>query len=410
MTLHATLELANAGDARLGDIAEFVRGITFKPEDVIPATDADALLCMRTKNVQETLDLSDVWGIPASFARRTNQILREGDILISSANSWNLVGKCCWIPALERRSTFGGFVTVLRANPLRADPRYLFRWLSTNQVQATLRSFGRKTTSISNLDLNRTLDLVLPLPSLAEQRRIAAILDEADALRTKRRAALAQLDEMAQAIFAEMFGDRAENYPRIPSRALGDLVHVRGGKRLPKGEAYSPHPTPYRYIRVSDFSNGVIDATQLLFLRPETQQQIAQYTVDADDIIISIAGSIGAIAVVAPSIAGANLTENAAKLLPRKPIRYRSRYLADFLRSDAAQAQIGARIGQVTIGKLALFRIEQIMVPLPDLSLQDAYASRIDEVGSLRQVSAASLANLDSLFASLQHRAFRGEL
>ena len=209
---------------KLGDCAKFIRGITFKPEDVISIEDKSAVLCLRTRNVQTELDLSDVWGIPPNFIKRMDQNLLLNDILVSSANSWNLVGKCCSISDLTRPATFGGFVSVLRAEREILDPRYLYRWFSSSLIQTKVRSFGRQTTNISNLDINRCLDLAIPLPPLKEQRRIAAILDQADALRAKRRAALAQLDEMAQAIFVEMFGDPATNRRGWPLVRLGDLA------------------------------------------------------------------------------------------------------------------------------------------------------------------------------------------
>ena len=95
---------------KLGNVAHYLRGINFKPDDVVPLGTMVTVACMRTKNIQESLDCRDVWGVSEDFVRRPEQILQEGDILISSANSWNLVGKCCWIPKLPWKSTFGGFV------------------------------------------------------------------------------------------------------------------------------------------------------------------------------------------------------------------------------------------------------------------------------------------------------------
>src|SRR5438552_8818491 len=98
----------------LGDVAEFVRGINFKPDDVVPTGTPGSVACLRTKNVQAELDLSDVWSVGEQFVRREDQFLQAGDVLVSSANSWNLVGKCSWIPELPGRASFGGFVSVLR--------------------------------------------------------------------------------------------------------------------------------------------------------------------------------------------------------------------------------------------------------------------------------------------------------
>ena len=199
--------MSEAPTRHLGDVASFIRGITFKPSDIVPVGSPGSVACMRTKNVQSELDLSDVWGIPESFVKRADQYLLTGDLLVSSANSWNLVGKCCRVPQLHWPATFGGFISVLRGDPSQIEARYLYNWFSSPRIQVTVRSFGQQTTNISNLNVGRCLRLCLPLPSLPEQRRIAEILDKADALRAKRRAALAHLDTLTQSIFLDMFGD-----------------------------------------------------------------------------------------------------------------------------------------------------------------------------------------------------------
>jgi len=132
--------------------------------------------------------------------------------------------------------------------------------------------------------------------------------------------------------------------------------------------------------------------------------------VNADDVIISIAGTIGLVASVPPAFVGANLTENAARIVPRQPETYRSEWLAFALRTPELQAQIRSLIGQVTIGKLALFRIETLELTLPPLDKQDLFLSRL---ASLREWAAQlrEASNIaDELFASLQNSMFRGEL
>lgn len=177
----------------LGDVATFVRGITFKPEDVVSGEDASTVQCMRTKNVQRELDMTDVWAVPRRFVRRRDQILSPGDVLVASANSWNLVGRCCSIPVLSRESTFGGFVSVLRAADERLLPEYLYSWFSTAQVQALVRSFGQRTTSISNLNLARCLAMTLPLPDTALQAEYCL---QTNAIVEQIAKGRAQIDEM----------------------------------------------------------------------------------------------------------------------------------------------------------------------------------------------------------------------
>lgn len=291
----------------------------------------------------------------------------------------------------------------------RLDRSYLFHFLRTPGFteSATNLAVGVNLPRISPKALST---FAIPLPPLEEQRRIAAILDKADALRAKRRAALAKLDTLTQSIFLDMFGDPATNPKGWPVVSIADICEVKGGKRLPKGEEYSSVPTPFRYIRVLDLKGGRVDESALVYLKPEIQAQIARYVVNTGDVIISIAGSIGLVAPVPESLDGVNLTENAAKLVRRSSGRYEAEFLARFLETDNAQGQIGSHIGQVTIGKLALFRIEKLKVPLPPIDLQRQFLRRAAEVGLNAAAQREAQSRVDELFASLQHRAFRGEL
>ena len=165
---------------RLGDVSSFVRGVTFKPDDKV-AAGPGSVAVMRTKNVQRVLDRSDEIYIPSALVRRTDQYLQVGDTLISSANSWNLVGKACYVGDLSSPAAVGGFVTALRPNG-RLDSSFIFHWLVSSSVQAKMRSFSSQTTNIANLDLKRCAQLHVPLPSVADQeefqKRASAIEDQ----------------------------------------------------------------------------------------------------------------------------------------------------------------------------------------------------------------------------------------
>ena len=196
---------------QLGEHAALIRGVTFKPTEKCAPEDDGAVVCMRTKNIQANLDQADLIAVPSNVVKSPEKMLSEGDILVSSANSWNLVGKCCQVRDLLFPSTAGGFISILRPTTNDLDAEYLYRWFSSDEVQKTLRSFGNQTTNISNLNHKRTLKLQIPLPPLSEQKRIGRILDAADALRVKRRETLAQLDVLLQSTFLDMFGDPVTN-------------------------------------------------------------------------------------------------------------------------------------------------------------------------------------------------------
>ena len=283
------------------------------------------------------------------------------------------------------------------------------RWLFHRLCGAGLNQMNR-AAAVPGLNREDAYRVEILLPTLEEQRRIAAILDQAETLRTQRRTALALLDSLTQSLFLDMFGDPAINQKGWEVKTIEELCEVKGGKRLPKGAEYSPTPTPHRYIRVTNLSNGQVDQSQLLYLTPEIQKSIGRYIVNTGDVIISIAGSIGLVAPVPASLDGANLTENAAKLVQRRDGNYLPDFLAFMLGTKAIQDQIQSHVGQVTIGKLALFRIEKLTIPLPPLPLQQTFATRIASIQALKATHRRALAALDALFASLQQRAFAGQL
>lgn len=396
----------------LGDIAEFVRGINFKPDDVVLVGTPKTVACMRTKNVQSSLDLSDVWAVHESFMRRENQCLQEGDILVSSANSWNLVGKCSWIPALPYRATFGGFVSVLRASSSKLDRRYLYRWFSSEYVQETLRSFGQKTTNISNLNIGRCERLQLPLPPLEEQRRIAAILDQAETLRTQRRQALAHLDTLTQSLFLDMFGDG-----NTPEPTIGELLekkvlllHKDGnhGSMYPRAEEFGDEGVPFLSARcVSD--GGEIQEQFIDRLQDQKANQLRIGWIEKGDVLLAHNASVGKVALYdgryPKALIGTSLTAFRADQSILSP-----EFLAAAFRSTKFQAQLFKNMGQTTRNQVPITAQRELRVALPPLARQQTFATRIQAIEALKATHRAALAQLDALFASLQQRAFAGAL
>jgi len=387
----------------LGDVAEFVRGINFKPDDVVPTGTPGSVACMRTKNVQTELDLSDVWSVGEQFVRREDQFLQAGDILVSSANSWNLVGKCCWIPELPGRASFGGFVSVLRPHRAKVDPRFLFRWFSSNRIQTKLRSFGQQTTNISNLNTDRCLRLEIPLPPLAEQRRIAEVLDKAEALRAKRRAALAQLDSLTQSLFLDLFGDPVANSKDWPSVKFGSIGTLDRGvsKHRPRNDP-KLLGGPYPLVQTGEVSNcgGYITEYEQTYSELGLRQS-KMWPIGT--LCITIAANIAKTGILIfeacfpDSVVGFNSDEPATVEFIRVWLSFLQKTLEENA-PESAQKNIN----------LAILR--NLDVPFPPLNLQNEFARRIAAVEKLKTAQRAALAELDALFASLQHRAFRGEL
>lgn len=345
--------------------------------------------------------------VPETYQRTLGRhVLRSGDIIFSRRGD---VTRFAVVTDAEAGWICGTGCVRIRLNAPDIIVGYVRRYLQQEVVGNWLKHHAKGVT-MPNLNTSVVRALPFVYPPLPEQRRIAEVLDRAEALRAKRRNGITQLEGMTSAMFMEMFGDPGSNPKGWPEHSIADLCEVKGGKRLPKGEEYSTEPTLFRYIRVTDLKKGSVDESALVYIPPEVQARIARYVVHTGDIIISIAGSIGLVAPVPSSLDGVNLTENAAKLVPREQGVYEPTFLATVLQTPEVQRRIGAQVGQVTIGKLALFRIEKLRVPLPPLELQREFARRLASLERLKVAQRDSRAEIDALFASLQHRAFRGEL
>ena len=400
---------------RLVDHATLIRGITFKPVDKCDPGDEGAVVCMRTKNVQATLDASDLIAVPSRLVKNPEKMLSTGDILVSSANSWNLVGKCCQVPKLQYPSTAGGFISILRPKTKKLESSYLYRWFSWGEIQRKLRSFANQTTNISNLDHKKTLELQIPLPPLAEQKRIANILDAADALRAKRREALAQLDTLLQATFLDMFGDPITNPMGWRVGRLEDYFsETRAGTCCgPFGSALKKHEYVQDGIPVWGIDNvkpNQFIQKRSLFITPAKFARLRRYSVEHGDILISRAGTVGRMCVAVPtverSIIGSNLirlTLNPAAMLP---VYFACLYTFCGDRLPGLRASGDDK----SYSFLNTTRLKSLVVPLPHLDLQHHFAAIVQSVAQQRTRQRAHLAELDTLFASLQSRAFRGDL
>src|SRR5205814_677378 len=97
---------------------------------------------------------------------------------------------------------------------------------------------------------------------------------------------------------------------------LGDIAQVKGGKRVPKGYKLLVEPTKFPYLRVTDFNDsGSIDMDELRYVSKEVHREIKNYVIFSTDMYLSIAGTIGKTGIIPADLDGANLTENACRLV-----------------------------------------------------------------------------------------------
>jgi type I restriction enzyme S subunit len=247
----------------------------------------------------------------------------------------------------------------------------------------------------------------IPLPPLAEQRRIAEVLDRAEALRAKRRAALAELDSLTQSLFLDLFGDPATNPKSWPIRVIRDLLESASYGTSEKSGATGEFPV----LRMNNISRtGEMDFTDLKFMDLEASQQ-DRYLVRTGDVLFNRTNSV-------------ELVGKTGVYREAKPVAYAGylirlrvtkenhpEYLSAFLNSAYSKAMLRAMCKSIIgMANINATEIQGMKIPAPPIALQQEFARRVGAVEKLKQAQRTALAEQDALFATLQHRAFRGEL
>lgn len=283
----------------------------------------------------------------------------------------------------------------------RLEPRFLYYWLRANR--ARLESLGNGATfkELSKAAVSR---LEIGLPALGEQRRIADILDKADALRAKRRAALAQIDALTQSIFLDMFGDPVTNPRRWPLVTIGGIGTVVTGNTPPRSRP-DFYGADVEWIKSDNLNGSDYYATAATEGLSALGREVAR-VVPAESILVTcIAGSPACIGNSAMTDRTVAFNQQINALVPHHG---NAHFVFGQLRAGKTLVQRASTSGMK--GIVTKSRFEQIALIWPPANLQREFAGRALAVRQCRQAQASAASVLDTLFSSLQHRAFRGEL
>jgi type I restriction enzyme S subunit len=286
-----------------------------------------------------------------------------------------------------------------------SDLRYLRHWIDSQHFRRQITRLVTGTAQ-QNFGPSHLKAIEIPLPPLPEQRRIAAILDHADALRAKRRAAIAKLDSVAQSIFLDMFGDLLSQDHGFETATISECCEAVND---------CPHSTPLwtatgvRCIRTSNLSAGDWDWTDERFVSEDTYHERSRRGyLSSGDIVLSREGTVGIAAIVPDNFMGC-MGQRLVQLKPN-PKRIDSQYLLTYLLSVLRPERIGQFMIGSTSQHLNVGELREIRVPLPPLFEQERFSHRRNRVLQLRLRQMQMAADMTTMMESLQHRAFQGTL
>lgn len=364
-------------------------------------TDGVAQLRMNNLTREGKLDWSKIRRVEPP-KKVEHLLLEPGDVLFNATNSPELVGKTAFFNGFEEPITFSNHFLRLRPEKERLDGRYLAHWMQKQFASGRFARMCKQWVNQATVSKDLLLSLAIPLPPLDEQRRIAAILDQAEELRAKRRAAIDLLDQLPQLTFLEMFGDPATNPMDWPKMPLCKLANTRLGKMLDKKKQSTETPLPYLgNANVQWFRFDLRNVQRMTF--NDKERSILRLA--PGDVLICEGGEPGRCAVWAgelqecyfqKAIHRARVDES--KVLPQ--------FLAHCLFNLAIRGGLKDYVTVATIAHLTGEKLATLPFPLPPIDVQRSFAVRVEAIQRAKAVHQSALAELDTLFVSLQSRAF----
>lgn len=343
----------------------------------------------------------------AEAPSRARQLVATGDVLISTVRP-NLNGVAQITAEFDGATASTGFC-VLRPDTAKLNASYLFQWVKSGNF---VDDMVRKATGASYPAVSDRIvgDSLIPLPPLPEQRRIAAILDQAETLRTQRRTALALQGSLTQSLFLDMFGDmrmEPDRWPKVPFEAIvkdSRIGLVRGSQELDDS-----HPFPY--LRMNAITRdgelkleGALHATA-------TAEELETYCLRNGDFLFNTRNSRELVGKTALFRGKELYLFNNNLLRVRFVESTHPEYVVAAFKTQYVQNELELRkSGTTNVFAVYYKDLRTLPIPLPPLPLQQTFATRIASIEALKATHRRALTALDALFASLQQRAFAGQL
>ena len=324
------------------------------------------------------------------------RLLPEGAVLVCCIGSLGKTGTA-GVPLISNQQ-----INAIIFDPIQVDARYGYH--AARSLTPLLEHFAPSTT-VKIVKKSAFAEFQIPLPPLDEQKRIAGILDAADALRAKRREALAELDTLLQSTFLDMFGDPVTNPMGWEVVTVGDEIgFLTSGSR---GWAKYYAKDGDTFIRIQNLKDGQLDLGDIAFVNAPESAEARRTKVEPGDVLLSITADLGRTAVVPGGIAKAHINQHLAilRFTSLNPV-----FVSYQLASKGGQAQFDRLNREGVKAGLNFNDVKSIRLTNPPLDLQHRFAASVESVEQQKTSQRAHLAELDTLFASLQSRAFRGDL
>jgi len=340
--------------------------------------------------------------------KKSKNLLVKGDIVFARTGA--TTGKSYLIGELEEDTVFASYLIRVRPNSDVFSP-YLAYFFKSPNYWYQIGGMASGAT-LPGVNASKLAELEFPLPPIAEQKRIAAILDRADAIRQKRKQAIELADEFLRSVFLDMFGDPVTNPKGFPIKVLSELyVDPKNGTKCgPFGSALKKEEFVDGGIPVWNMDNislsGNFKDEPKLWVTKEKFKEIDAYSVTDGDVIISRAGTVGKMGVVRTKYLNSLISTNLIR------VRFSEDLLPEYF--VALMTYCKGRVGRLKTGPDGSFThmntgiLDKLEFPYPPIELQEKFLKLLADTE--RYLDKVSPNQFSELFDSLSQKAFSGQI
>lgn len=383
------------------------------------AIDGNSVVVIRTANFLNSgkINFSNLVRREVDKKKVVKKRLVSGDIIIekSGGSPTQPVGRVVIFKSPDNDTYLcNNFTSILRPKTSEVHPDYLFYVLHNNHKNGKTLRHQNKTTGIINLKLESYLDSEIPLPPLNDQIRIAHLLGKVEELIAQRKQHLQQLDDLLKCVFLEMFGDPIVNPQGFPVRRLSEFyINPKEGTKCgPFGSSLKKEELVQSGVPVWNMDNigpgGQMVLPFRMWITTDKYDDLAAYSVQDGDIVISRAGTVGKMCVVRMHGHSAIISTNLIRLRLGSELRP--------LHFVSLMLYCKGRVGRLKTGADGAFThmntgvLDSLEFPYPPIELQNQFAEITSKVERIKSRYQQSLSDLEALYGTLSQKAFKGEI
>ena len=387
----------------LSEVLEFVRnGLTVKQNN-----GANGLPITRIETISEgTIDNTRVGFADLDESDCEDWLLKKGDILLSHINSIPHIGKCALYQGEPEKLVHGMNLLCLRTAGKVITPEYLVHYFKTKRFKTDLLRYVNPAVNQASVSITNLVKVRIPVPSLPEQRRIATILDKADAIRRKRRQAIDLMNDFLRSVFLEMFGDPISNPLKWPEIELAKLLQVppRIGTIEPANDGGN-----LIVIRVGELGgiNPELARSKKVSL-PSADRE--RFKVNSGDILL--ARAIGSEEQLGKSSIFEDIRDDVVFDSHVMRLRFNSSlivplFFLHFFKTDQGKARVLKRGGRTAVQfNINASQLSDVTIPLPPLALQNKFVSVCRKQSDMLKKAELAAREGHALFESLANDFF----